>query len=336
MLLFGLTLFVSGALLFLVEPMFAKMALPKLGGTPGVWNVCMVFYQALLLAGYTFSHQLAKRLMPRRTTGLQMAIVLTAFFALPIRLPQFQLSPLNDVPTLWLLTLLAVGMGVPFFVLTTLSSTLQMWYANTSHAASADPYFLYSASNFGSLLGLLAYPLLIERTFGLSEQSRLWGWGFVVLIALTASCALGLWFVPEPRLHEVKRAEETGLQPTRLQEFKWSALAFIPSSLMLAVTTALTTELPPIPLLWVLPLAIYLLSFILVFARKRNNHQAAIVGSLPVLLILMAFVVASKFVLSPILSTLLYLMMLFFACMACHGALAIGRPASTFLTRFYL
>jgi spermidine synthase len=316
--------------------MFARMALPKLGGTPAVWNVCMVFYQALLLAGYTFSHQLAKRFMPRRTTGLQMAIVLAAFFALPIRLPQFQLSPLNDVPTLWLLTLLVVGMGVPFFALTTLSSTLQMWYTGTSHAGRGNPYFLYSASNLGSLLGLLAYPLLIERNLGLSEQSRLWGWGFVVLMALTTGCAFSLWFAPESRLHDVRKAEETGPQPTRLQELKWLAFAFIPSSLMLAVTTALTTELPPIPLLWVLPLAIYLLSFILVFARKRNNSQAAIVGSLPVLLILMAFMIASKFVFSPILSTLFYLTMLFFACLACHGALAISRPAPTFLTRFYL
>lgn len=168
--LFGLTLFLSGALLFFVEPMFAKMALPELGGTPAVWNVCMVFYQALLLAGYVYAHQIAKRLRPRRATLLQMGIVMVALFALPVRLPEMMSSPLKQSPTLWLLALLSVGMGLPFLVLTTYSSTLQAWYASTSSRHMAEPYVLYSASNLGSMLGLFAYPLLLERYVGRADR----------------------------------------------------------------------------------------------------------------------------------------------------------------------
>ncbi len=334
--LYGLTLFLSGALLFLVEPMFAKMALPKLGGTPAVWNVCMVFYQALLLAGYAYSHELAKRLTPRRTALLQMGMVIAAFFTLPIRLPELQSSPFKENPTLWLLTLLTVGMGLPFLVLSTYSSTLQTWYASTSHVGVNDPYVLYSACNFGSALGLISYPLIVERHLGLTEQSRLWEWGYVVLVALTVTCAISIWWAPETKAIESNTRAEMGPQPTRLQEFKWLALAFIPSSLMLGVTTALTTELPPIPLLWVLPLALYLLSFILVFAKKPVGYQGTVVEAIPILLLLVAFPIASKSVLSPIFAILLYLTVLFLACMACHGELAISRPSASYLTRFYL
>jgi spermidine synthase len=332
--LFAVTLFLSGALLFFVEPMFAKMAMPKLGGTPAVWNVCMVFYQALLLAGYAYSHELAKRLTPRRTAILQLAIVLAAFFALPIRLPE--LSPLTNSPTLWLLMLLALGMGLPFLVLSTFSSTLQTWYASTSRAALQDPYILYSAGNLGSALALFAYPVIVERHLGLAEQSRLWEWGYVVLVALTAGCALSLYLLPQSNPRETTSTSEPAASPTRLQELKWLALAFIPSSLMLGVTTALTTELPPIPLLWVLPLGLYLLSFILVFARKPVTYHRLIVDTLPILLLVIAFPIASKAVLSPFFSILFFLITLFFACMACHGELAITRPPAAYLTRFYL
>lgn len=316
--------------------MFAKMALPQLGGTPAVWNVCMVSYQALLLAGYTYSHAVAKRFTPRRTALLQVGIILVAFLALPIRLPDLSSSPLKQSPTLWLLMLLAVGMGLPFLVLSTYSSLLQTWYASTSRAAVNDPYALYSANNLGSVLGLLTYPVLIERHLGLIEQSRLWEWGYVTLVVLTAACALSLWFIPEVRVRESNTGAEVGPQPTRLQELKWLALAFIPSSLMLGVTTALTTELPPIPLLWVLPLALYLLSFILVFARTPVSYHRTVVETLPILLLVVAFLIASKSVLSPIFSILFYLVTLFFACIACHGELAINRPSAVYLTRFYL
>ncbi len=334
--LFGLTLFLSGALLFLVEPMFAKMALPKLGGTPAVWNVCMMTYQALLLAGYAYSHEVAKRFIPRRTALLQVGLVLAAFFALPIRLPEILGSSLRQSPVVWLLMLLIVGVGLPFLVLSTYSSILQTWYASTARAGVNDPYTLYSASNLGSAIGLFSYPIVIERNLGLMEQSRLWEWGYAILIALTAACAFSLWRVPVAKPRGSDAHEEIGPPPTRLQEMKWLALAFIPSSLMLGVTTALTTELPPIPLLWVLPLALYLLSFILVFAKKPVGYHGIFIEALPILLLVAAFPIASKTVLSPTLAILLYLAVLFFACMACHGQLALDRPSTKYLTRFYL
>jgi len=334
--LFSLTLFCSGALLFLVEPMFAKMALPKLGGTPAVWNVCVVAYQALLLAGYSYSHEVAKRFTPRRTALLQVGIVLAAFYALPIRLPEMLSSPLKQSPVLWLLMLLIVGAGLPFLVLSTYSSILQSWYGSTSHATGNDPYTLYSASNLGSMLGLFSYPVLIERHLGLIEQSRLWEWGYSILIVLTAGCAFSLWRVPQVKARESNTSPEMGPPPTRLQELKWLALAFIPSSLMLGVTTTLTNELPPIPLLWVLPLALYLLSFILVFARKPLSYDDTVLETTPILLLVVGFLIASKSVLFPIFAIVLYLTVLFFACMACHADLALTRPSVAHLTRFYI
>jgi hypothetical protein len=245
-------------------------------------------------------------------------------------------SPLKQSPVLWLLMLLIVGAGLPFLVLSTYSSILQSWYASTSRATGNDPYTLYSASNLGSMLGLISYPVLIERHLGLIEQGRLWEWGYAILIALTAGCAFSLWRVPQVKARVSNTRAETGPPPTRLQELKWLALAFIPSSLMLGVTTTLTNELPPIPLLWVLPLALYLLSFILVFARRPVNYQVTVIETMPILLLVVAFLIASKSVLFPIFSILLYLTVFFFACMACHGELALSRPSAAYLTRFYL
>lgn len=332
--LYGLTLFLSSALLFVLEPMFAKMVLPILGGTPAVWNVCMVFYQALLLAGYAYAHEFAMRFTPRCTALIQVVIVFAALFALPVRLPYaVTQAPLHS-PTLWLLEILTLGVAVPFFVLTTYSSTLQRWYASTSPRRTAEPYVLYSAGNLGSMVGLLSYPLLIERHLGLTMQSRLWQHGYSLLLLLTACCALTLWMRPEASTPGISRPERYSAAP--IQEAKWLFLAFIPSSLMLGVTTALTTELPPIPLLWVLPLAVYLLSFVLVFAAKPIAYHAVVVRKLPILLVVMLFLLASKTVLAPAFTVPVYLVVLFSACVACHGELAISRPPSAGLTRFYL
>jgi spermidine synthase len=333
--LFAVTLFFSSALLFVVEPMFAKMVLPMLGGTPAVWNVCMVFYQALLLAGYAYAHELAKRFRPRRTALLQVLIVLAALWALPIHLSQ-RISPaLTASPTLWLFALLVTGVGLPFLVLTTYSSTLQTWYAGFRGVAAREPYVLYSAGNLGSLTGLISYPVLIERQLGLAAQSRVWAWGYLVLLALTICCALGVWLAPDGA-PSAGIASGARARVTRLRQFKWLALAFIPASLMLGVTTTLTTELPPIPLLWVLPLAVYLLSFVLVFASKPIAYHDIVIRWLPVLLVVTVFLITSGTISRPIFSIPFYLTLLFFACMACHGELARSRPPAADLTHFYL
>jgi len=315
--------------------MVAKMVLPRLGGTPAVWNICMLFYQTLLLAGYAYAHELAKRFTPRRTAVLQVLIAFAAVLVLPVHLPRTLSSTLTETPAVLLLALLAIGVGIPFLVLTTYSSTLQRWYATASRASATEPYVLYSAGNLGSLVGLLSYPTLIERHLGLLAQSRLWQWGYVVLLAMTVCCALTLWLGPRPA-RSIETTADVRVQITRSQEMKWLGLAFIPSSLMLGVTTALTTELPPIPLLWVLPLAAYLLSFVLVFASRPINYHAAIVRKLPILLVVAAFLVVSKTLSSPMFSIPFYLVLLLFACVACHGELATTRPPVGGLTHFYL
>lgn len=335
LLLFGLTLFLSSALLFIVEPMFAKMVLPKLGGTPAVWNVCMVFYQSLLLAGYAYAHAATTRWPARRTALLQVIVVCVALLTLPVHLPHGVDSVLAHGPTLYLLTLLALGVGVPFLVLTTYSSTLQTWYAGAAAPSAREPYVLYSAGNLGSLLGLFSYPALIERHLGLAAQSRLWLAGYVVLLVLTVCCALALWLTPAAAVgHVGSSAVRAPVTPVRAA--KWLMLAFIPSSLMLGITTALTTELPPIPLIWILPLAAYLLSFVLVFASRPVAYHDGVVKRLPLLLVVAAFLIASTMVSPPIFSVPFYLAVLFLACVACHGELALSRPPPAGLTTFYL
>lgn len=334
--LFAFTLFLSGALLFVVEPMFAKMALPQLGGTPAVWNVCLVTYQGLLLAGYAYSHAITKRLAPRRTSLLQMGLALTAFLVLPIRLPEMMNSPLRHSPAIWLVGLLIVGLGLPFLVLSTYSSILQAWHASTPFSNLRDPYTLYSASNVGSMVGLFSYPIWIERHLGLTEQSHVWEWSYTILVGLTAACAFSLWLAPQIKTSAAEDRIEVAPPPTGSDQLKWLALAFIPSSLMLGVTTALTTELPPIPLLWVLPLGLYLLSFIIVFARKPIAYHRLTLETLPILLVVTAYPLMSKAVMSPLFTIVLYPVVLFLASMACHGELALSRPSPEHLTRFYL
>ncbi len=184
LILFGTTIFVGASLLFLVQPMFARMALPLLGGAPAVWNTAMVFYQAVLLAGYAYAHVTMRWLGPRRQAGLHLVILLVPLAVLPIAVPAGWIPPGDANPIPWLLALLAVAVGLPFFAVSATSPVLQAWLAATGHPAARNPYVLYAASNVGSLLALLAYPVVLERLVDLGAQSRLWAWGYGILVAL--------------------------------------------------------------------------------------------------------------------------------------------------------
>jgi hypothetical protein len=372
--LYTVTMFLSALLLFLVQPMFAKMALPLLGGSPAVWNTAMVFYQAMLLGGYVYAHVATRWLGARRQAAIHLLVLLLPLLALPIGIPNGWLPPTQSNPAPWLLALLFVAVGLPFFVVSASSPMLQTWFASTKHRAAADPYFLYAASNIGSMLALLLYPTLLEPTLGLALQSWIWAGGYLALALMTTLCAVALWRAPagativplagtEPREHlstirEVTRRNANKSPifaslrvPSRVdsseaehsadalgvpRRLRWVALAFVPSSLMLSVTTYLSTNIAPIPLLWVIPLAIYLLTFILVFMRKPLLPHLIMRRTLPMLLLVLLITLVAQAT-EPIgLLIAIHLATFFVAAMVCHGAIARDRPAATHLTEFYL
>src|SRR5437899_2462042 len=251
LLVFAVTLFVSATLLFLVQPMVGKMILPLLGGTPAVWNTCMVFFQAMLLLGYLYAHLTSTWLGVRKQALLHLALLF-----LPAVAPQGEANPVFGV-----LLLLFVAAGLPFFVVAASAPLLQKWFASTGHPAAADPYFLYGASNLGSMLALIGYPLLLEPNQTLPQQSRLWMIGYFALAMLIVFCAVLLWL--SPKLPAVRRPlsaadgepqtlddeqRKTDDVPGMGRKLRWIALAFVPSSLMLGVTTYMTTDVAAIPL----------------------------------------------------------------------------------------
>lgn len=338
--LYTLTIFLGAALLFLVQPMFAKMALPLLGGTPAVWNTCMLFFQAALLAGYGYAHLSTRLLGPRRQAGLHLLVLALPLLSLPLALPAGWVAPpTSGDPTFWLIGLLIVGLGLPFTVVAATNPMLQSWFSATGHPAARDPYFLSAASNAGSMLALLAYPLLMEPAFALQEQSRLWTAGYILLAVATIACAAALWRSRPPMAEgggegsaiaeELAPAAPIGWRRVA----RWIALAFVPSSLMLGVTTYITTDIASAPFIWVIPLALYLLSFILVFARRPLIPHLWMVQITPLLAaVMMAYTgVSVSWSIVPV-----HLLGFFAAAMMCHGELAADRPAPRHLTAFYL
>jgi hypothetical protein len=341
--LFSLTVFVSAALLFVLQPMFAKMALPLLGGTPAVWNTCMVFFQAVLLVGYGYAHATPATLGLHRQAALHLALLLTALFVLPVAIPENWSPPVQQNPFMWLLALLLVALGLPFLIVSTTAPLAQRWFAGIDHPSANDPYFLYAASNVGSLAALLAYPTLIEPNLRLADQSRLWTLGYVVLTALLVGCAAIVWrsgpSVPAdpPATATSATASSVGLLDRRAawRRARWVLLAFVPSSLMLGVTTYLTTDVAPMPLLWVMPLAIYLLTFVLAFARRARTwqgmHRLLPILALPLTMTIAFGVVGPLWILA-----LLHLLAFFVISIVCHGELANSRPSPERLTEFFI
>jgi hypothetical protein len=337
--------FVSAALLFMVQPMYARMVLPRLGGSPAVWNTALVFYQAMLLAGYLYAHFLVSRLNATRQTLLHLALVAVVLFALPITVPAGWSPPVgNPIPALLGLFLLQVGL--PFFVVSTTGPLLQRWFSTTSHRAAADPYFLYAASNLGSLIGLVSYPILVEPNLRLSEQSRMWQLGYLALGLLVAGCAVALRRaaarVPAPAFASLgaaasESAATTPSPPIDLRrKVRWILLAFVPSSLMMSVTTLMSADIAAIPLLWVIPLSIYLLTFIVAFAKRPPIPHGLALRMFPFAIVLVTVVLMARASSPLAMAMAVHFSVLFVAAMACHGELAKDRPPPERLTEFYL
>jgi hypothetical protein len=340
LIVFTVSMFVSATLLFLVEPMMAKMALPLLGGTPAVWNTCLVFFQAMLLAGYLYAYSVTKWLRRRTQIILHISLALTPLAVLPLHIPNGWEPPAQSSPVLWILAMLAVSVGLPFFMLSASTPLLQRWFSQSGHKFASDPYFLYAASNLGSLVGLLGYPLLLEPTLRLSRQSSHWSYGYGVFLALTLACGVLVWRTqPGIVAAPAAPAEETDEVEAGVawrQRLRWIALAFVPSSLMIGVTTQLTTDVPAIPLFWVLPLAFYLLSFVLVFAKQPPISHDWLVRRLPFLILIALIPTVCKTKLPLLALIAVYLLVLFAVALVCHGELARSRPKVSRLTEFYL
>jgi hypothetical protein len=347
---FAITLFVSAALLFMVQPMIGRLVLPLVGGSPAAWNTCMVFFQSLLLAGYAYAHALTTRVPAKRQLTVHVGVFAVAVGAMalasafgPGKSPLAVIPSLapqgTEYPMFGMLALLAIAVGVPFFVVSSSAPLLQKWFTMTGHPSARDPYFLYAASNAGSLISLLGYPLFVEPTLTLSGQQWVWAGGFACLFVLTFLCGRQA----RNPLPVVGAKDELADPPTRGEIARWVALAFVPSSLMLGVTFHMTTDITSMPLLWVPPLALYLLTFIIAFMRLPSWFRPVIGNVAPVGLLLLAFVLCAPNEIGANESGKVFLWLglhvgvFFLVALMCHTELAHERPKSTkYLTSYFL
>lgn len=352
----AVVVFLAALLMFWVEPLVARMVLPFLGGAPMVWNTAMVFFQAMLLAGYLAAHLMAGAKAANRTgpgwSAILPALALVGLgaFALPIGVPAFYpLPPLDGWPVLWLAGLLGLVVGLPFVALATLAPLVQSWLARQPTSAvmpagmhSHDVYRLYAASNAGSFVALLAYPFVIEPLFELTTQARLWAGAYLILFALLAALARGRGAsapgsaVAPPPADSAVRPPTGGTAPSSWQERAgWLVFALVPASFLFGVTLHLTTDVASVPFLWVIPLALYLLSFVVAFSRTGEGwHPLLLTFQVPLLILLaLVFSVAAPRA-WPLF--LLHLAAFFVTATVCHGELYRRRPPAPRLTDFYL
>ncbi len=313
----------------------AKMLLPRLGGTPAVWNTTMLFFQVMLLAGYSYVLVTTSRIGARKQAVLHSALLLLSCVFLPLNFVGNvgSISERSN-PALWLFGYLLSAIGLPVFLISTTSPLLQKWFTRTDHPSANDPYFLFAVSNAGSLLALLSYPLLLEPVFTLSRQNRLWVIGYVVFLFLCLLCVFVLWKSSKRELVSDVNTPKTPIPLKR--RLYWVLLAFIPSSLLFGATTYITTEIAPTPLLWTIPLALYLLTFILAFARRNLLPEPLASTALGGLALLLTLVLAANATQPTTAIVLLHLCFLFVAAMVCHTRLASDRPDAARLAEFYL
>ena len=334
-LIFAITLFISAALLFGVEPMFAKMILPRLGGSAAVWSVAIAFFQTTLFLGYLYAHILTRYFNFITGVAVHFGVLAIAFLSLPIAVaPAFHDQPPPGGEDLWLIGLFAASVGVPFFAVSATSPLMQAWFARTGLKNAQNPYVLYGASNVGSFAALLAYPFLLEPALTLRQQSHWWTIGFIALAVLIAGCASGVLRSPVPRSREGGRVDIVH-RTTARDRASWTLFAFVPAALMVAVTAHIGTDVASAPFLWVVPLALYLVTFVLVFRTREIAVLPVLVRLQPMLTATVAIFMLAIWV-PPQISLVVHLAAFFVAAMVCHQALYRRRPAASDLTSFYL
>ncbi|MCO5130914.1 MAG: fused MFS/spermidine synthase [Xanthobacteraceae bacterium] len=337
LILYTAAIFLSALLLFSVQPLFTKMVLPRLGGSPAVWSVAMVFFQSLLLGGYLYAHFLTQLPGRAAAVAIHLMLLIAAMAALPLAIAAGWGEPPGSGAALWLLGLFAASIGLPFFALAANNPLLQAWFVRTGHPGGRDPYFLYASSNVGSFLALLSYPFLLEPTLSLRGQNLAWTAGYGLLVLLIAGCGVALLRSPQAVVTDpAADAVDDRPPPAWSTRLRWIFLAAVPSGLLIAVTAHISTDVAAAPLLWVLPLSLYLLTWVLVFqSRPLLPHKW--------ILVLQPLAIAGVVVLLAIGGEQNLLLTLgghqlcfFIIAMACHGELARTRPAPRYLTGFYV
>ena len=332
-------MFLSALLLFWVQLTIAKMLLPRLGGTPAVWTTCMLFFQVLLLAGYSYVLFTTRWIGARKQSVLHVGLLLLSLLYFPFATGNFASISERNNPALWLFGYLLIVIGLPIFLISTTSPLLQKWFTRTSHTSASDPYFLFAVSNAGSLLALISYPVILEPTLSLSTQNRLWMVVYVVFLVLSLGCVFVLWRSLRGAPVEVavkvdQRNEQSSISHKR--RLYWILLAFIPASLLFGVTTYITTEIAPTPLLWTIPLALYLVTFVLAFAGRNLLSERVANVALTGLALLLTLVIAASATEPTMAIVLLHLCFFFVAATICHNKLSGDRPSATRLADFYL
>jgi hypothetical protein len=328
--LYAGTAFLSALLLFVVQPMITKMVLPKLGGAPTVWSVAMVFFQGSLLAGYAYAHLLVRKLPLGLGALIHIGMLAAAALTLPIGIALGWDVPPTTGFSLWLTGLLTASIGLPFAVLSASAPLLQGWFAATGHARARNPYVLYVASNAGSFAALLAYPVVIEPLLPLKDQAQLWSAGFAVLAILIALASLFVARQPNVAI------EKTGKGSISARDrLLWMALSAIPAGLVIAVTSYITTDIAAAPFLWVLPLALYLLTFVAIFQDRPWIKHETVALAVPLVIAPLAIGLLGRDPVFWLAVICINLVAFFLLALLCHGALYRFRPAPARLTEFY-
>jgi hypothetical protein len=340
MILFGLTIFLSAFLLFQVQPMMGKFILPWFGGGPGVWTICLLFFQVCLLAGYAYAHAVSRFFSTRKQVAVHAVLLVAALFFLPIT-PGVHWKPEADANPSWrILLLLTVCLGLPYFILSSTGPLLQSWFSRLR--PGVVPYRLYALSNAGSLLALVSYPFVFEPSFTRRTQALVWSWSFGAFVLLCAGCA---WRFSRTRAITGASAEKISREPVQTSEEPppttavkawWFGLPACGSVLLLATTNKICLDVPSIPFLWVLPLSLYLLTFMICFDHPRWYARRVFMLLLVPCLALFCYALFEENAVPLLRQTFIYGSALFVGCMICHGEAYRLRPAPRYLTSFYL
>jgi hypothetical protein len=332
---FAATAFLSASLLFTIQLIFGKTVLPLFGGSAAVWTTCMLFFQAALLAGYAYAHALTAWTGLRGQVPIHAALIGLSLSVLPPEVPFGSAPPAGAEPVPWLLRLLTISLGLPFFAVSATAPLIQHWFSRTGHPSAENPYFLYAASNLGSMVGLLGYPTVIEPLMTLSAQRWDWSAGYWIFSASMLACAVLVVLARGAKLRPHSGPVQQSLAVSHGLRIRWVLLSLVPSSLLLGVTQYITTDIAPIPLLWVMPLALYLLTFVLVFGRSPLAHETTVrlqpFALIPLVLLWFWKIPGTAPIFIP-----LHLAAFFITAMVCHGELARLRPPAGRLTEFYL